>query len=451
MKALAIFYDSLREALDSKVLYVTVGLSLLVILLTASVSFRQIPVQEQVENLAEFATIMAGMQQTSEEFRVANFQQVNDAADPWQGDYRFDWVVKLPRDNPLTKGAVSTDMKQQHHDQVTSTATTRMIVESAGPRFDRVEVGEREEIPAEDASVAKAYRFRITTQGTKIKDRRGWAYEPALFFGAWPISFLRTIPVPLGRSVEFIADDLIGTFGSAVTMLLSIVITAFFIPNMLRKGTIDLLLAKPIHRSTLLIYKFIGGLSFMFLNTLIVMVGLWIVLGLRTGLWVNGLLVCVLLFTFQFAIFYAVSTCAAVLTRSTIVAILASVATWVILLGIGWGYRIVDATRPQSAVAAEALSGESLAEEARRKSSQSSSILVTVVDVIHFVTPHYKDLDLLTTQLIRGDLLDPGSRQLEQARKSVTSINWTESIGMTVLFIAAMLGLSCWWFATRDY
>ena len=46
MKALAIFKDSLREALDSKVLYATLGLSLLLVLLVGSVSFQPVPAEE---------------------------------------------------------------------------------------------------------------------------------------------------------------------------------------------------------------------------------------------------------------------------------------------------------------------------------------------------------------------------------------------------------------------
>ena len=114
-------------------------------------------------------------------------------------------------------------------------------------------------------------------------------------------------------------------------MLIGAIITSFYIPNMLRKGTVDLLIAKPIHRAALLLYNFVGGLSFMFLNTVVVVVGIWLVAGLRSGLWARRSSGCILILTFQFAIFYAVSTVFAVLTRSPIVAILAACFTWVLL------------------------------------------------------------------------------------------------------------------------
>ena len=46
MKYLAILKDSLREALDSKVLYFTVGLSCLVIAAVASISYRPQPAEQ---------------------------------------------------------------------------------------------------------------------------------------------------------------------------------------------------------------------------------------------------------------------------------------------------------------------------------------------------------------------------------------------------------------------
>ena len=120
----------------------------------------------------------------------------------------------------------------------------------------------------------------------------------------------------------FIEDVIVGGIGSGIAMLIGIVITAFFVPNMLRKGTVDMLLVKPISRVTLLLYKYVGGLTFIFLNTVVAVGGVWLALGLRSGVWATGFLVMILVITFFFAILYSVSTLFGVLTRSPIVAIL---------------------------------------------------------------------------------------------------------------------------------
>src|SRR5262249_19296619 len=70
-----------------------------------------------------------------------------------------------------------------------------------------------------------------------------WPHKLTFFFGAVPTN----IEQPIGPVVFRVEDWLVGWVGAAVAILLSAIITAFFIPNMLRKGSIDLLLAKPIH------------------------------------------------------------------------------------------------------------------------------------------------------------------------------------------------------------
>src|SRR5262249_22644763 len=144
---------------------------------------------------------------------------------------------------------------------------------------------------------------------------RTWPHTLTYLFGAIPTQS----ETPIGTLVYSVEESLVGSVGAGITMLLSAIITAFFIPNMLRKGTIDLLLSKPIHRTVLLVYKFIGGLSFMFLNTVIIVVGIWVVLGLRSGIWAPGFLLIIFILTFEFAIFYSVSTLFGVLTRSPVV------------------------------------------------------------------------------------------------------------------------------------
>jgi ABC-type transport system involved in multi-copper enzyme maturation permease subunit len=191
-------------------------------------------------------------------------------------------------------------------------------------------------------------------------------------------------------------------------------------------------LAKPIHRATLLIYKYIGGMTFIFLNTTVLIVGLWLILGLRGGIWAPSFLLMIFVLTFEFALFYALSTLAAVLTRSAIVSILICVAAWGLLWLLGWAYWWADCV-PGKAVASE-------------------STAATVVNVIHTVSPHYLDFDWLTDVVIQENILSlsEGERVKLQAQ-GYGMLRWSESIIVTSLYIVVLLGLSCWRFATRDY
>jgi ABC-type transport system involved in multi-copper enzyme maturation permease subunit len=418
--------DSLRETIDSKIFYVMVGISVLFTLIVLSVKFRMVSAEEQFRRATAQMTAIVGLfaqegHGKGMRFDIEDFRQTNDAKEPWEGNYQFVYLIEYPDEKTAEQ------FKKQRE----------FTLEGVKDQYSHVEWIDKVEVKQLDTKPTES-RFLISTEGTRVKDRRGWVYEPSLFFGALPMPIFMG---RLGRMVEFIADDLIGSFGAAIAMLISVVLTAFFIPNMLRKGTIDLLLAKPMHRVTLLVYKYIGGLAFMFLNTAVIMVGIWVALGLRTDLWVNGLLLCIFIFTFQFAIFYAVSTLMAVLTRSAIVAILLSVFTWAVLFVVGWGFQIIDSLRP------EKLKDQGPQAEQFRLPNWA----YVTADVIHFVTPHYKDMDVLTTKLIRSDLMDPSTPERKAIEKRSESINWKESLFVTCTFIVAVVGLSCFWFATRDY
>src|SRR5262249_35688896 len=97
MKLLAILKDSLREALDTKVLYVTVGLSLPVLLVLSSMYFRPVPVEEQLKRGTELMTWVSGLgsQGRGPRYDILEFQQTNAPTDPWNGNYEFLFVISL--------------------------------------------------------------------------------------------------------------------------------------------------------------------------------------------------------------------------------------------------------------------------------------------------------------------------------------------------------------------
>jgi ABC-type transport system involved in multi-copper enzyme maturation permease subunit len=226
----------------------------------------------------------------------------------------------------------------------------------------------------------------------------------------------------------------INGFGAWLAILLSIVITSFFIPNMLRKGTVDLLLVKPIGRPMLLILKFLGGLLFILLNTAFVVLGMWLAVGLRSGVWAWGFLLTIFIITYFFAILYSVSALFGVLTRSPIVAILMTCFAWAFLFGLGFAYQLVE---------------RQVSQRAETEISPSLKVLSSTVKAIHFVLPRTRDLDVLTSRLLMGDLLT--GNQIRHQKLDPTPISWGESLAVSGIFIAVMLGLSCWRFATTDY
>ncbi|HTU91401.1 MAG TPA: ABC transporter permease, partial [Gemmataceae bacterium] len=339
MKFLAILKDSLREALDTKVFYVMVGISLLTILFIGHIAYRPVSVEEEVRDnffrlnwllQRSFNKAKQGAEKGKQAdkgkqaealanalppaFDVEDFEQTNPGAvQPWQTGYRFYLTLRF-EDEQKVKAARLFE-KLPLVGKKTSTGFERQI-QTLCPYLKNVKVA------AAEPKAPTEMRYLVTADSTsRYQD---WPHYPVVFF-AVPV---RVLHFPINAYVQFWESWIINWIGAAVALLLSTIITAFFIPNMLRKGTVDLLLVKPISRLALLLYKYIGGLLFIFLNTVVVVAGIWLVLGLRTDLWGIGFLLSIPVLTFQFAVYYAVSTLFAVLSRSPIVAILMTCLCW---------------------------------------------------------------------------------------------------------------------------
>jgi hypothetical protein len=166
--------------------------------------------------------------------------------------------------------------------------------------------------------------------------------------------------------------------------------------------------------------------------------GVWLVLGLRSGIWAPGFLLVILIITFFFAILYAVSALFSVLTGSPIVSIVVTCLVWAILYAAGRAYLVPDELR--------------LFEEMQKVPAaerHSEGRWVDVVKAIHFVLPRAKDLDYLASQLLLKDLL--GSGDMQRVETKHAQFSWPESLSVDAIFIFLILGLACLRFATKDY
>jgi hypothetical protein len=433
VKYLSILKDSLREALDSKVLYVTFGLSAILLFVLASTSFRQVTVKDEVEwicTLFNFSHDMEARAQpgsTALHWDVTSFEQLDQATEPWRGQYRFTLTLTVPPGK-------ETDANQKA--DVVEGVTTLELWRMKAKALKR-----------EKGEGGREIQLNFITTGSYVDRPDDWPYEPAVLFGAFPIPLFRA---PLTYSVYWVENILVNTIGAWIIVLLGVIVTASFVPNMLRKGTVDLILAKPVTRPGLLFFKYLGGLTFLFLNAAVVIGGVWLILGLRTGIWTWSFPVTVLILTFFFAVLYVVSTLFAILTRSTIVCILMSLLVWGVLFGIGLAY---DLYHPGQGPGPLVQFGGEMQPKSRRPdpspAAESSGVAHTI-DFLHAILPRTRDLGAISTQLISQELLSEAERRqrgFEMARK----VSWMESIGVSAAFIALMLGLSCWLFSRKDY
>jgi ABC-type transport system involved in multi-copper enzyme maturation permease subunit len=479
MKFFAILKDSFREAVDGFVIYAMLGMSALVILIVGSMSFTPAEPQDAFSKIVssnDFKRIVQDRGRSrainpmsfDNQYSAFNVEpagsgyklRINVTARPLavtlngkpdlsKGD-SFRQTVAVWARQPETKKASDLVAKQKGGGQQKGNSGNKAVAD--------IEVSlEREASPEEQKAITDAdmeaflanqfamtagmnvsavrvnqgveepsYAFEVTTTGGSAV--KGWPHTTKIFFGTVTVDRSTS----LGYMLWVIQDQIINGMGGALALLIGLIITAFFIPNMLRKGSVDLFISKPIGRSQLLIYKYIGGLTFVFLVTTFTVGGIWLVLALRSGYWDPKFLAVIPILTFTFAIVYAMSTLVAVFTRSAIASMLLSIGFMLFLYIIGQVKTIFDALR---------LGGPS---------DRMPEWAYTLVDTLNNCLPRYKDLDKLTSKLIASGTLTEG-----ELRNSPVGLlqapSWTGTIGVSLIFIILMLAISCWRFNKRDY
>lgn len=155
------------------------------------------------------------------------------------------------------------------------------------------------------------------------------------------------VEVPLARdvrgAVHFIQLILAAGVADTLGLLLTLVWTAGFLPSFLHPRHASVLLVKPIPRSWLLWGKYVGVLAFVGAQATVFVLGTWLALALRSGVWDAAYLWSVPLLVLHFAIFYSFSLLLAVFTRSTVACVMGSLVFWAISWGINFGRQMMVA------------------------------------------------------------------------------------------------------------
>lgn len=114
-------------------------------------------------------------------------------------------------------------------------------------------------------------------------------------------------------------------------LLLAIFSSASFVPVMLEKGNIDLLLSKPISRTQLLWGKYFGGIFVVLINIAFLIIGVWFIISLKFAYWNFAILWSILLITFAYATLNAVIVLFGVMTKSSILGMMTAYFIYLIL------------------------------------------------------------------------------------------------------------------------
>ena len=130
--------------------------------------------------------------------------------------------------------------------------------------------------------------------------------------------FGEALPIPKMTVSQFVQNIQAGLamLIATVGLLLALFATSALFPQMLQKGSIELLLCRPIPRWRIVSARFLGGATIMAFNAAYLFVGVWLVLGVKSGIWTRGFPLSAILVIFAFVVLFSVVMVSSVITEN---------------------------------------------------------------------------------------------------------------------------------------
>ena len=193
-------------------------------------------------------------------------------------------------------------------------------------------------------------------------------------------------------------------------LALAVFASGSLVPSLLEPGRIELLLSKPLSRTHLLLGRYLGILLVVAANIDWLVVGLWVILGIKTGIWDPAFLVACASALFIFAVMLGLITLLGVLWESAALSVMVPVAL-----------MLLSPILAQEKTAARLLSSEWSRQLYRG---------------IYHVLPKVYDLGHMTLQFVRRQPAPEGA--------------WL-AVASTALFGCVTLAGGLWVFSRRDF
>lgn len=446
---LAILRDTFRETLDYKMFYILVAFSLIIILVFLTFKFESKPTQEVMEKIITdaFKGRVENFHETAKRGLSARISFDISADDPSLyfmrvADWKQNKIVWGKRQRRYEMYSLSP------HYGITYTGTgLATVVEMTDPkgsfRLDKDNIDAeltdflydvlgqagmtKPEIHPHTNSAKGTIGVgvkRFAVSGQVDFTHLAKSCKVHIFFGARTIE----LPTSLAEFTLGFQIALVNFIAGWIGILISLIVTAGFVPNMLQKGTIELWLSKPLRRWGLLTYKYIGGLTFIFLNALILVGGTFLVLSFKTGFWNYWYLMSIFVLVFAFAVLYAVSVFFGVLLRNAVVCILMSLLTWFI------SFIIYTAK-----VGINSFGG----------SMQIPAVVKTSVNIAHFVLPKTSEIKAVNNYILTKMAGVP--QEMIGEGVQITGGDILTVILTSLGFIIITMFFASWIFSRKDY
>ncbi len=139
------------------------------------------------------------------------------------------------------------------------------------------------------------------------------------------------------------------TYGLGI--FLAVFATGNQVPNLMRRGTVDLYLSRPVGRAHVLLGRFLGGVTVVAANLLYLCGGLMVIVGLKTGVWEARFLLAALLILVVFLSFLGFMYLVGVMSGSTPLSVMLSYGLWVVSMPLAAHDKIAAAMDSRVSVA----------------------------------------------------------------------------------------------------
>ncbi|MCC6537194.1 MAG: ABC transporter permease subunit [Bryobacterales bacterium] len=200
----------------------------------------------------------------------------------------------------------------------------------------------------------------------------------------------------------------IATFLYSFGLFLALFASSGLVPSLLEPGRIELLLSKPVARWHLLLGRYLGNVLIVLANTAWLVGGVWLIFGIKTGIWTPQFLLAIFTTVFLFCVLLSVVFLMGVLFESAALATMVPVALMLI--------------------------SPILAQEKTVVKLLSSETARTVWRTLYQVFPKVFDIGRTTLQLVRREAVE----------------SW-DPFFTSALFGVAVLALAVWRFERRDF
>ena len=240
-----------------------------------------------------------------------------------------------------------------------------------------------------------------------------WSYEGLLEFlgsmqGMGASAFKDAQAVVIEVVLTLVFDYVVGWFG----VLFCIAATAFFVPNMIEKGAADVLFHKPVSRLTFYLARYLSGLLFIGILSIILVGGMQLGLLLVSGYNDPGIIFGALQLIYVFGAIYSVCMLVGVVTRSTVGAILLTVLFFMfngcihgIWAGIEQGASFRESEMEKDIQKAEEDDNLEMIEEQYDDPHLIVEIFKKTVNTLHYTLPKTGDAPIIASKLRKS--IDP--------------------------------------------